>query len=145
MAQQFKLTPVPLPVDPPAKKAKKMKNEESRTDAAEMMGDVNMDKESSRTPTLTSVECVKMDLLTYQTWTSLRKPFRSTTGVDPAFLDRQPATHTNDDVAGLPLKGGFSTLQSLANVPKTWPLARLTVPLSGFSKHLERLLVELYR
>ena len=31
-------------------------------------------------------------------------------------------------------------MQSLANVPKTWPLARLTVPLSGFSKHLERLL-----
>ena len=25
-------------------------------------------------------------------------------------------------------------------MPKTWPLARLTIPLSGFSKHLERLL-----
>ena len=36
--------------------------------------------------------------------------------------------------------GGLTTLQSLANVPKTWPLARLTIPLSGFSKHLERLL-----
>ena len=34
VAQQFKLTPVPLPVDPPAKKAKKMMNEESLTDAA---------------------------------------------------------------------------------------------------------------
>ena len=59
--------------------------------------------------------------------------------MDPTSLDRQQAGHTNDDVAGLPLKGGFTTLQSLANVPKTWPLARLTVPLSGFSKHLERL------
>ena len=27
VAQQFKLTPVPLPVDPPAKRAKKMKDE----------------------------------------------------------------------------------------------------------------------
>ena len=47
VAQQFKLTPVPLPVDPPAKKAKMMMNEESLTDAAVPMGDVNMDKESS--------------------------------------------------------------------------------------------------
>ena len=45
------------------------------------MGDVNMDKESSpesgsdsSAPTLTSAV---MDLLTYQTWTSLRKPSRS--------------------------------------------------------------------
>ena len=38
---------MPLPVDPPAKKAKKMMNEESLTDAAVPMGDVNMDKESS--------------------------------------------------------------------------------------------------
>ena len=29
---------------------------------------------------------------------------------------------------------------SLANVPKSWPLARLTIPLSAASKHLERLL-----
>ena len=63
-----------------------------------------------------------------------------TAGVDPTSLDRHQAGHTSDDVAGLPLAGGFTTLQSLANVSKTWPLARLTVPLSGFSKHLERLL-----
>ena len=79
VARQFKLTPVPLPVDPPAKKAKKMMNEESLTDATAPMGDVNMDKESSpesevivRAPTLTSA--VMMDLLMYPTWTSLRKP-----------------------------------------------------------------------
>ena len=36
---------MPLPVDPPAKKAKKMMNEESLTDATAPMGDVN--KESS--------------------------------------------------------------------------------------------------
>ena len=63
-----------------------------------------------------------------------------TAGVDPKSLNRHQAGHTSDDVAGLPLAGGFTTLQSLANIPKTWPLTRLTVPLSGFSKHLERLL-----
>ena len=41
---------------------------------------------------------------------------------------------------GLSLEGGLATLRTLANVPRTWPLARLTMPLSGFSKHLERLL-----
>ena len=34
----------------------------------------------------------------------------------------------------------MEALHSLANVPKSWPLARLTIPLSAASKHLERLL-----
>ena len=34
----------------------------------------------------------------------------------------------------------MKALHSLANVPKSWPLARLTIPLSAASKHLERLL-----
>ena len=55
-----------------------------------------------------------------------------TAGVDDVDFDRIVAGNTND--------GGLDTLQTLANVPKTWPLARLTVPLSGFSKQLERLL-----
>ena len=38
------------------------------------------------------------------------------------------------------LPGGLKTLHTLANVPKSWPLSRLTIPLSGFSKQLERLL-----
>ena len=38
------------------------------------------------------------------------------------------------------LPGGMKALHSLANVPKSWPLARLTIPLSAASKHLERLL-----
>ena len=63
-----------------------------------------------------------------------------TAGVDPKVLERHMAGHTSDDVPGLSLAGGLATLLSLANVPKTWPLARLTIPLSGFSKHLERLL-----
>ena len=53
-----------------------------------------------------------------------------TKGVDPKVLERHMSGHTSDDVAGLPLAGGLTTLQSLANVPKAWPLARLTIPLS---------------
>ena len=149
VAQQFKLTPVPLPVDPPAKKAKKMTKEESLPEAAVPLGDVNMDKDSAQESESDtsdsnsdfSSEDGSSDVSDLDKFEEAFKEFgKLTAGVDPASLDRQHSGHTNDDVAGLPLRGGFTTLQSLANVPKTWPLARLTVPLSGFSKHLERLL-----
>ena len=45
-----------------------------------------------------------------------------------------------EEVPGIDLPGGMKALHSLANVPKSWPLARLTIPLSAASKHLERLL-----
>ena len=61
-----------------------------------------------------------------------------TEGVDTLALSR--AGNKSDDVPGLPLVGGLNTLYTLAYVPKTWPLARLTIPLSGVSKQLERLL-----
>ena len=47
VAQQFKLTLVPLPVDPPAKRAKKMKDGEPLNDTALATGDVEMDRASS--------------------------------------------------------------------------------------------------
>ena len=63
-----------------------------------------------------------------------------TDGVDPQTLERDGSGHPNDEVPGIDLPGGMETLYSLANVPKSWPLARLTIPLSAASKHLERLL-----
>ena len=63
-----------------------------------------------------------------------------TAGVDPRTLERDCSGHTNEEVPGLDLPGGVEALYSLANVPKSWPLARLTIPLSAASKHLERLL-----
>ena len=47
VAQQFKLTPVPVPVDPPAKRAKKMKEEVSLNETTVATGDAKMDRESS--------------------------------------------------------------------------------------------------
>ena len=63
-----------------------------------------------------------------------------TDGVDPQTLERDGSGHPNDEVPGIDLPGGMEALCSLANVPKSWPLARLTIPLSAASKHLERLL-----
>ena len=60
--------------------------------------------------------------------------------MEPQTLERDGSGHPNDEVPGIDLPGGMAALFSLANVPKSWPLARLTIPLSAASKHLERLL-----
>ena len=63
-----------------------------------------------------------------------------TKNVDPRTLERDGSANQNEEVPGIDLPGGTNALHSLANVPKSWPLARLTIPLSAASKHLERLL-----
>ena len=63
-----------------------------------------------------------------------------TKNVDPRTLERDGSANQNEEVPGINLPGGMKALHSLANVPKSWPLARLTIPLSAASKHLERLL-----
>ena len=149
VAQQFKLTPVPVPVDPPAKRAKKMKEEVSLNDTTGATGDAKMERESSPESCSDSSDSNSdfssddgsSDVSDLDKFEEAYEEFgKLTEGVDPKVLERHMSGHTSDDVAGLPLAGGLTTLQSLANVPKTWPLARLTIPLSGFSKHLERLL-----
>ena len=47
---------------------------------------------------------------------------------------------TNEDAAGVPLLDGQEKLQELVHLPRTWPLARLTIPLEGLSKQIDRLL-----
>ena len=101
MARQFKLT-VPLPVDPLAKKAKKMMNEESHTDATAPMGDVNMDKESSPesgsdssdSNSDFSSEDGSSDVSDLDKFEEAFKEFgQLTAGVNPASLDGQHSGH----------------------------------------------------
>ena len=47
---------------------------------------------------------------------------------------------TSEDAAGVPLLDGQEKLQELVHLPRTWPLARLTIPLEGLSKQIDRLL-----
>ena len=150
VARQFQLTPVPVPVDPPAKRAKKMKEQVSPShETTGATGDVKMERESSPESSSDSSDSTSdfssedgsSDVSDLDKFEEAYKEFgKLTAGVDPKVLERHMAGHTSDDVPGLSLAGGLTTLRSLANVPKTWPLARLTIPLSGFSKHLERLL-----
>ena len=47
---------------------------------------------------------------------------------------------TSEDAAGVPLMDGQEKLQELVHLLRTWPLARLTIPLEGLSKQIDRLL-----
>ena len=55
-------------------------------------------------------------------------------------LRRYPRGVSSEDAAGVPLKDGQEKLQELVHLPRTWPLARLTIPLEGLSKQIDRLL-----
>ena len=47
---------------------------------------------------------------------------------------------TSEDASGVLLEGGWEKFQDLAHLRRTWPLARLTIPLEGLSKQIDRLL-----
>ena len=141
-ANRFELTPVWAPVEPPTKRAKtaevrlssasdvpmpprkdddaKGSSDEEASDSSGSNSDVSSQDDSSDVSDLEKFDEA------YTDFSAL------TDGVDPG--------HPNDEVPGIDLPGGMEALYSLANVPKSWPLARLTIPLSAASKHLERLL-----
>eukprot|EP00434_Breviolum_minutum_P044510 symbB.v1.2.039761.t1/scaffold6771.1/size17783/1 len=54
-------------------------------------------------------------------------------------LTRYSRGVTSED-AGVQLLDGQEKLQELVHLPRTWPLARLTIPLAGLSKQIDRLL-----
>ena len=144
-AQQFQLTLVPVVEDPPAKRAKTTKEQPSSAhETTGATGDVRMEPESSPDASSdssdsnsdVSSEDGSSDVSDLDKFEEACSEFQQlTAGVDLTELERHASGQSSDDVPGLLLAGGLSTLQSLANVPKTWPLARLTIPLSGFSKH----------
>ena len=55
-------------------------------------------------------------------------------------LKRYSRGITSEDAAGVLLLDGHEKLQELVHLPRTWPLARLTIPLQGLSKQIDRLL-----
>ena len=143
-------TPICVPDDPPAKRAKRTKEPVSPSHDAKMASEDAKDKQessiesnsdSSESNSDFSSEDGPSDVSDLDKFEEAYHEFgRLTEGVDVLDLDRNLAGNKSDDVPGLLLEGGLDTLQTLANVPKTWPLARLTVPLSGFSEQLERLI-----
>ena len=55
-------------------------------------------------------------------------------------LRRYSRGSTSEDAAGVLLLDGYEKLQEMVHLPRTWPLARLTIPLEGLSKQTDRLL-----
>ena len=51
---------------------------------------------------------------------------------------------TSDDAPGVKLDDGQVKLRELVRLPRNWPLARLTIPLGGLSKQIDRLLEGYY-
>ena len=47
---------------------------------------------------------------------------------------------TSDGAPGIMLSDGQAKLRELVHLPRNWPLARLTIPLGGLSKQVDRLL-----
>ena len=47
---------------------------------------------------------------------------------------------TSEDAPGVELTDGQEKLRELVHLPRNWPLARLTIPLGGLSKQIDRLL-----
>ena len=47
---------------------------------------------------------------------------------------------TSDDAPGVKLSDGQAKLRELVHLSRNWPLARLTIPLGGLSKQIDRLL-----
>ena len=149
-ATRFHLTPICVPEAPPAKRAKRNKENDNVThDAGVSSADVKAepdssdesDSYSSGSNSDFSSEDGSSDESGLDKFEEAFTEFgKLSQGLDDIECERGEAGINSDDVPGLPLDGGFATLQTLANVPKTWPLARLTFPLCGFSKQLERLI-----
>eukprot|EP00434_Breviolum_minutum_P046410 symbB.v1.2.041958.t1/scaffold8927.1/size4644/1 len=59
---------------------------------------------------------------------------------DHIDLRRYSTGITSEDEAGVLSRDGQEKLQELVHLPRTWPLARLTIPLQGLSKQIDRLL-----
>ena len=149
-AKRFELTPVWAPAEPPTKRAKTAEVRLSSAsnvlmpptnDENEKGSSDEEDSDSSGSNSDVSSQDDSSDVSDLEKFDEAYTDFGALTkGVDPRTLERDGSANPNEDVPGIDLPGGMKALHPLANVPKSWPLARLTIPLSAASKHLERLL-----
>ena len=150
MRRAFHLFPICAPEAPPTKRVKRSKEGDSlANDAAVGSGDVKVEPdgsaESESSSSVSNSDVSSEDGSSEESdLDKFEEAFgefgKLARGLDDIDSERGWVGITSNDVPGLPLEGGLHSLLTLANVPKTWPLARLTFPLAGFSKQLERLL-----
>ena len=127
-AQLFCLTPIWVPEEPPAKRAKKTPASAASTqDASMASGEAKggkessdgSDSDSSGSNSDFSSEDGSSDVSDLDKFEEAYKEFsRLTAGVDEVALDRIVAGNTNDDVPGLVLEGGWIPSKRLPMSPK---------------------------
>ena len=82
----------------------------------------------------TDLECTILEALSVEAFRELAE------GLYNIDLTRYSRGVTSEDAPGVQLLNGQEKLQELVHLPRTWPLARLTIPLAGLSKQIDRLL-----
>ena len=140
-AKRFELTPVWAPAEPPAKRAKTAEVRLSsasnvprppKSDENEKGSSEEEDSDSSGSNSDVSSQDDSSDVSDLEKFDEAYTDFGALTkNVDPRTLERDGSANQNEEVPGIDLPGGMKALHSLANVPKSWPLARLTIPLSA--------------
>ena len=141
---KFSLTPRHIPVERKAPAAKRendqdmVAKEESVSDAESGWSGVSDNSSTDSECTNVEASSLASDQDRFDTaYNAFRDLANDLYDID---LRRYPRGVTSEDAAGVPLKDGQEKLQELVHLPRTWPLARLTIPLEGLSKQIDRLL-----
>ena len=141
---KFMLTPRRIPVE------RKASTDKSRADQNMVTGVVSGSDEESgwsgvSDNSSTDSECTILEASSVASdqdrFDTAYEAFRNLAdGLYDIDLTRHYRGVTSEDAAGVQLLNGQEKLQELVHLPRNWPLARLTIPLAGLSKQIDRLL-----
>ena len=144
----FLLTPRRIPVERKASAAKR-EVDQDMVAREESVSEVGSDAESGWSGvsdnSSTDSECTDIEASSIASdqdrFDTAYEAFRGLAN-DLYYIDlrRYSRGITSEDAAGVLLLDGHEKLQELVHLPRTWPLARPTIPLEGLSKQIDRLL-----
>ena len=144
----FSLTPRCIPVERKAPAAKREVDQDI-VEREKSVSDVGSDAESGWSGvsdnSSTDSECTDIEASSFASdqnrFDTAYDAFRDLAN-DLYHIDLRQYSRgiTSEDAAGVLLLDEQEKLQELVHLPRTWPLARLTIPLEGLSKQIDRLL-----
>ena len=141
---KFTLTPRRIPVERKASADKSrvdldmVASEESGSEAESGWSGVSDNSSTDSECTILEASSVASDQDRFDT---AYEAFRDLAeGLYDIDLTRYSRGVTSEDAPGVQLLNGQEKLPELVHLPRTWPLARLTIPLAGLSKQIDRLL-----
>ena len=141
---KFSLTPRRVPVERKTSAGKRavdqemVASEESGSDAESGWSGVSDNSSTDSECTILEASSVASDQDRFDTaYDAFRDLANGLYNID---LRRYSRGVTSEDAAGVQLLDGQEKLQELVHLPRTWPLARLTIPLAGLGKQIDRLL-----